>query len=98
MYAAGRISSCGSEKNNLACINTCMTFHSWLHKRLSIMPDADKISELIRLAGPNGIEEGQLRSAVELPKELVDNLLAALVSAAQATVVLRDGKRVYFAR
>lgn len=75
-----------------------MTFHSWLHRRLSIMPDADKISELIRQGGPHGIEEGELRSAVDLPMKLVSDLLAALVSAGQVAVEERGGKRVYFTR
>lgn len=75
-----------------------MDFQSWLLKRQKILPQSDRLVLLIRQAGPAGIPEGQLRSQVDLPKQLVDDLLAALVSAGQVGVVVRDGKRWHFAR
>lgn len=81
-----------------ACIPTCMDFNSWLHTRLRSMPECDKLHLLVQSAGPAGIAEPQLRSRVELPKKLVDELLQALVSSRLVTVVERGGERVYFAR
>jgi hypothetical protein len=51
---------------------------------------------LIQSAGANGIPETQLRGKVELSKELVDQLLQALVDARIVRVAERDGVRVYF--
>jgi hypothetical protein len=74
-----------------------MDFRSWILRRNAV-PDADKPLVLIQRAGQAGIPEGQLRHHVDLPKELVDSLLQALVSAGQVAVGERQGKRVYFAR
>jgi len=71
-----------------------MTFNAWLHQRHVL--DPDKITALIQSAGPNGISEPQLRGSVELPKALVDELLAALVQSRMVRVIQRDGVRWYF--
>jgi len=73
-----------------------MTFESWLHNRQ--IPDADRISMLIQAAGRHGIPEGELRSAVDLPRKIVDDLLAALIGSRQVAVVARNGKRIYVSR
>jgi hypothetical protein len=72
----------------------CMTFNTWLHKRE--IPDSDKIAMIIQASGANGIPENELRGYVELPKKLVDELLAALVDARMVRVAERDGVRWYF--
>ena len=72
-----------------------MHFNHWLQQRL---PAPDKITALIQQAGSEGIPENQLRSQVDLPYELVSQLLAALIGARMVGVVVRGGKRVYFAR
>ena len=71
-----------------------MTFTNWLQQKH--VPDADRIASLIQQAGPAGIPETQLRSGIELPKKLVDELLAALVDARIVRVAERDGMRWYF--
>ena len=71
-----------------------MTFNAWLHQRHVL--DPDKITALIHSAGPGGIPETQLRGAVELSKELVDQLLQALLDARIIRVAERDGVRWYF--
>jgi hypothetical protein len=71
-----------------------MTFTNWLQQKHA--PDSDKIATLIQSAGRNGIPETQLRSGIELPKKLVDELLAALVDARIVRVVQKDGIRWYF--
>lgn len=73
-----------------------MSFTSWLHNRQ--IPDADRLSMLLQAAGTNGMPEGELRSAVDLPRKIVDDLLAALIGSRQVIVVERDGKRIYVSR
>jgi hypothetical protein len=71
-----------------------MTFNAWLLQRE--ISDSDKIAVIIQQAGPNGIPESKLRGSVELPKKLVDDLLAALVSSRMVRMIQRDGIRWYF--
>ena len=80
-------------KSDLTSIPIYMTFNHWLQQKHA--PDSDKISALIQSAGANGIPETQLRSGIELPQKLVDELLAALVDARMARVAERDGVRWY---
>ena len=81
-------------KSEIACIPICMTFTNWLLKKE--IPDSDRIAMLIQSAGAAGIPETQLRSKIELPKELVDELLMALVDARIVRVAERQGIRRYF--
>lgn len=67
-------------------------------ERQRLLPPADRLILLIRAAGPSGISEGELRSAVGLPKKTVDNLLKALAQAWQIAVVARAGRRFYISR
>ena len=76
------------------CIHICMNFTNWLQQKHA--PDSDKIAMLIQQAGPTGIPETQLRSGIELPKKLVDELLQALVDARMVRVAERNGIRWYF--
>jgi hypothetical protein len=71
-----------------------MTFNHWLLKKE--IPDSDRIAALIQQAGRSGIPENQLRGSVELPKQLVDELLAALVQSRIVTVIEKGGVRWYF--
>jgi hypothetical protein len=71
-----------------------MNFNAWLLKKE--IPDSDRLAALIQSAGRNGIPENQLRGSVELPKKLVDDLLAALVDSRMVRVAERNGVRVYF--
>lgn len=71
-----------------------MNFTNWLQQKHA--PDSDKIAMLIQQAGPTGIPETQLRSGIELPKKLVDELLQALVDARMVRVAERNGIRWYF--
>jgi hypothetical protein len=69
-----------------------MQFTHWLLKRL---PDSDKITAMIQQAGPSGIPENEMRSRVDLPKKLVDELLQALVSSRMVRVIQKEEKRYY---
>jgi hypothetical protein len=74
-----------------------MTFNAWLHSRTKSMPEADKILFLVQSAGQNGISEPELRSAVDLPRDLMDELLNSLVSSRQVGIGMTDGKRIFVA-
>jgi hypothetical protein len=71
-----------------------MTFNAWLQQKN--IPDSDRLAMQIQSAGANGIPETELRSKIELPKQLVDELLMALVDARIVRVIERDGVRWYF--
>jgi hypothetical protein len=75
-----------SRKSQSACISTFMNFTTWLLHKKDLVPPPDWLVLLIRAAGANGITEGELRSAVDSPKKLVDDLLRALISAGQVSV------------
>ena len=81
-------------KSPPACIPIYMTFTNWLQQKHA--PASDRIAMIIQSAGQNGIPETQLRSGIELPKKLVDELLQALVDARIVRVAERDGIRWYF--
>jgi hypothetical protein len=71
-----------------------MHFAHWLQQKH--IPDSDRISTLIHAAGQDGIPEGKLRSQTQLPKALMDELLAALVQSRMVRVAERDGMRWYY--
>ena len=73
-------------------------FMTWVLRQKGVVPDADRLILLIKAAGPSGIPERELRSAVELPLQTVDALLAALTQARQVAVADRNGERVYIGR
>jgi len=72
-----------------------MDYRTWLHQK-EIMPKPDRALQLIQAAWTAGVEEGALRAQAGLPKDLMDELLAALVSSGMAHVKMVGGKRVYF--
>jgi hypothetical protein len=71
-----------------------MDYRTWLKQR-ELMPKPDRVCLLIQAAGSVGVEEGALRSQAGLPKDLMDELLRALVSAGMAHLRMVNGKRVY---
>ena len=71
-----------------------MTFNTWLHKKE--IPDSDRLAMLIQSAGAGGIPETQLRSGIDLPKKLVDELLQALVQSRIVKMKEQQGIRWYF--
>jgi hypothetical protein len=72
------------------------SFSKWLKKHQRILPPADKIQALISDAGTAGISERRLRSMVDLPQKLFDQMLSALVTAGQIRAVNRNGEVVYY--
>jgi hypothetical protein len=62
------------------------------------MPECDKLHLLIQSAGPAGIPEPELRSRINLPMKLFNDLVQAMVGAGLVKVVGRGEERVYLAR
>ena len=81
-------------KSDTICIPAYRIFNSRLQQKHT--PGSDKIAMLIHQAGSLGIPETQLRSGIEQPKQLVDELLAALVQSRIVRAAERNGVRWYF--
>jgi hypothetical protein len=62
------------------------------------MPEASRVSELIRQSGNQGISRGRLGSLVRLERKTLDDLLAAMTGASQISVTMENGLRIYRAR
>ena len=74
------------------------TFAGWLrgHESKPVrVPEATRLVHLIAAAGPAGVSRGQLGGAIDLPREVVDQLLDALVRAGQLRRATEGGVEVY---
>jgi hypothetical protein len=71
-------------------------FSQWLKKNQRSLSPADKIQAFISDAGPAGVSDRRLRSLIDLPRELFDQLLGSLVTSGQIRAVNRNGEVVYF--
>ncbi len=59
------------------------------------MPEADKIVPLVAQAGSRGMARGEIGRVIELDREVLDELLAALVSVGLLTASVEDGILVF---
>ncbi len=75
------------------------TFTAWLESRTDQppLPETTRLTRLIATAGPNGVTARDLRRAVDLDRDLVDQLLAAMVAAGIVATATVDGETVYYA-
>ena len=72
------------------------SFFQWLKKNQRSLSPADKIQAFISDAGMAGVSDRRLRSMIDLPRELFDQLLGSLVASGQIRAVNRNGEVVYF--
>ena len=72
------------------------SFSQWLKKNQRSLPPADKIQAFIFDAGMAGVSDRRLRSLIDLPRELFDQLLVSLVASGQIRAVNRNGDLVYY--
>ena len=72
------------------------SFSQWLKKNQRSLPPADKIQAFISDAGMAGVTDRRLRSLIDLPRELFDQLLGSLVASGQIRAVNRNGDLVYY--
>lgn len=73
------------------------TFGEWVKSREPgpTVPKCDQVLRVIRAAGKHGIDRGSIGSLIDLPKELLDSLLAALVGFNQVAVTVEKDRHVY---
>jgi hypothetical protein len=71
-------------------------FSHWLKKNQRNLPPADKIQAFIFDAGLAGVSDRRLRSMIDLPRELFDQLLRTLVTSGQIRAVNRNGDLMYY--
>jgi hypothetical protein len=74
------------------------SFLAWLETRAhrSELPDVTRLSQLIAQAGAAGIRRPDLGKAITLDRDVLDDLLAAMVAAGQIGVAEVDGESVYY--
>ncbi len=72
-----------------------ISFTSWERRRRHISPEPERILPLLKAAGTAGMTGKQLGAAVELDRDVLDELLAGLVSAGLLTLVRQGGGPVY---
>ena len=71
------------------------SFKSWQNRRRHLAPESERILPLVAAAGAAGMTRRQIRNAVELDQEVLDELLAGMVQIGLLTVMWRDGRPVY---
>ena len=77
------------------------SFMSWVHRRHGVgdlMPEADKVVPLVAGAGAAGMTRQQLGHAVDLDRDVLDELLAGLVRVGLLAVSWEIGVPVYRTR
>ena len=72
------------------------SFSQWLKKNQRSLSPPDKVQALISDAGMAGVTDRRLRSMIDLPRELFNQLLDALVTSGQIRAVNRKGDLVYY--
>ncbi len=72
------------------------SFTSWLERRNENgVPECDRIVPIIAQAGPQGMNRGQIGGAIDLDREVLDELLAGLVRFGLLTVTSLNGIQVF---
>jgi DNA-binding IclR family transcriptional regulator len=74
------------------------TFMQWLESRTrqSPIPETTRLTRLLAAAGEGGVKLRDLRRVIKLDRDLLHQLLAAMVATGQVTVGEADGETVYY--
>jgi len=74
------------------------SFLAWLETRTQRpeLPEVTRLLQLLAQAGANGIRRRDLGKAITLDRDVLDDLLAAMVAAGQIEVAEVGGERVYY--
>ena len=70
------------------------SFTSWKRRR-HLAPDTDRLLPLIAAAGKLGMNRKQIGSAVELDRDMLEQLLSGLVNIGLLTVAWEYGVPIY---
>ena len=73
----------------------CISFAEWEQRRRNISPESERIYPMIRAAGVYGMTRRQIGSAVALDRDVLDQLLAGMVSAGILTMTNTVNGLVY---
>jgi hypothetical protein len=71
------------------------SFKSWLDRRRRGPPEAENIVPLVAASGMVGMNRKQLGSAIDLEREILDELLDGLVRSGLLTVAWENGVPVF---
>jgi hypothetical protein len=71
------------------------SFHEWLEHRPDEAPAAESLATLIAQSGAVGISLDHLCKVVRISPESLDDLLRALVSSGQVTILKFNGQLLY---
>lgn len=72
-----------------------ISFTSWERRRRHIAPEPERIVPLLKAAGTVGMTRKQVGAAVDLDRDVLDELLAGLVSAGLLAQAREEGGLVY---
>ena len=72
-----------------------ISFPSWERRRRNIRPEPERILPLIAAAGTAGMTRRQLGHAVDLDRDVLDELLTGMVGVGLLTVTAGVGGPVY---
>jgi len=72
-----------------------ISFTYWERRRRHIAPEPERILSLLKAAGSAGMTRKQLGAAVDLDRDVLDELLAGLVSAGLLAQAREGGGPVY---
>jgi hypothetical protein len=70
------------------------SFHEWLANRDGDVPAAERLATIVARCGP-GILRDDLARTLRLPPQILDDLLRALVTTGQVTMLKVGGRTVY---
>ena len=95
-----QMAGCLANRMQAAPITTDMShsFTSWVrhrHGTNNLTPEADRIVPLIAAAGASGMNRQQLGHAIDLDRQLLDDLLAGLVRSGLLSVADEAGTVIY---
>lgn len=71
------------------------SFRLWERERRHLAPEPDRVLPLVQAAGAVGMTRKQLGGAVDLERDVLDDLLAGLVNAGLLTFGWENGLPVY---
>ena len=72
-----------------------ISFTAWEQRRRNISPESERILPMVKASGIYGMSRKQLGSAVDLDRDVFDQLLAGMVSAGILTMTNTVNGPVY---
>ncbi len=67
------------------------SFNNWMRRRRHISPESERILPIVKAAGAMGMSRKQIGHAVDLDRDVLDDLLAAMIGAGML-ILSRDAR------